>query len=354
MLGNNKPLQTFSAIYGVKNTNEEHMEITDNNMHWLFNELMKNENELSYEVSIYYNYGFAERTNLPSMSIRNNGHIQINGNQLTRLSHAAFRHKPELGSLFSMQTAQCNSLVMIENGGILELGDQNLEMNKATLTIKSQAVLWIRKGGKLIINNGSKLIIEAGAKLIYDEGAIITLKGNDAVLCVKGNIELQENAQFTVDKGTADMTGYVLFSNPNQVPQNACVIAAGKNAQINLVGQDANSDVLMELDGLVQFGSAQFPLGNVKFKTTKIIYNAKSQLQVYGSLTLLNTRFETLSNGSFDLANAISVQMGDSVHVEDTKFNNFETAIDFIGTLKQKNTCNIIRSQFDNCLTAVA
>ena len=351
--GNNKHSQAFDAMFGVKNTNEEHMEITDKNMYWLFNELLKNEDELPYAIKTYYNYGFAERTNLPSMSIQELGHVQINGNQLTRYAHAAYRQKPELGSLFSMQTAQCNDMVMIEKGGILELGDHNLEMNKANLTIKSQAVLWIRKGGQLIINNGSKLIIEPGAKLIYDEGAIITLKGNDAVLCIKGQLELQENAQFKIDKGSADMTGYVLFSNPDQVPQNASVIAAGKNAEIHLTGKDASSDVLMEMDGLVQFGSAQFPLANVEINTAKVVYNSKTQLTVFGNVALQNTQFEMLSNGLFEQSNAIVVQMADSVIVKDTRFTGFEKAVNYFGTLKEKNRLNILRSQFKNCSTAV-
>ena len=350
--GQTQVTQKFSAVYGVENTNQEHMEITDNNMHWLFNELLKNQNELPYVVSTYYNYGFSERNTMPSMNIQKNGHVQINGDQLTRHANAAFRDKNKAGSRFEMCNAACNAMVMIDKGGVLELGDDNIEMNTANLTIKSGSILWIRDGGHLIVNNGSRLVIEPGAKLMYDQGALITLEGNDASLMIKGQLELQDLAVFSVGKGNASMTGYVAFSNPNQQPQNACVIASGKNAQLDLSGLDATSDVVLQIDGQVQFGSAQFPLASVSIKQSKMIYNENSQINTFGNLTLQDVVLEMVSGLKSNQSNALIVQLADSVNISDVKLSGFENGIQVIGQTAKNNRMTINRSLISNCTNA--
>jgi len=107
----------------------------------------------------------------------------------------------------------CNGKLTIQNNGIFRIGDATnsgmgiVQVNKGTSLFFSSPI----NPGKLIIHNNSKLVIEEGATLVISPNTQIILDGPNAVLEIKGNLELKDNAIFA-PIGGANGLGYVKFN----------------------------------------------------------------------------------------------------------------------------------------------
>jgi hypothetical protein len=134
-----------------------------------------------------------------------------------------------------------------KEGGRIILGNEG-ETHAATVTLESGGLLILGGGydgqvrepeylpngplvskGKLIIRGKSRLVIARGATLRINPGAEILLTGPDAVLEIRGNLDITANANFTY---TSAGGGYVLFNLPdNGGPPN---VGMGPSSKITL------------------------------------------------------------------------------------------------------------------------
>ncbi len=85
--------------------------------------------------------------------------------------------------------------VVIEDGGVLELGSSQGKTGHAVVQLNS--ILRVKAGGKVIVHNQGKLTIEEGGEFILEEGASLELLDKDAALVVRGKLTLGDNATLT-------------------------------------------------------------------------------------------------------------------------------------------------------------
>ena len=118
----NPSVYPFHTFYGVENTNQEHMQLTDANIQWVIDEFEKNANEHGVFLNTAYNYGRYERYTLPSVTVQAQGKLQINAHGLNGFGNGVYDRMNRKGSRFEIKTSECNSLVNVERDGVLELG----------------------------------------------------------------------------------------------------------------------------------------------------------------------------------------------------------------------------------------
>lgn len=119
-----------------------------------------------------------------------------------------------------------NSLMVASNGEVVVGSD--IAGEEGLLLISNNTTLDIEGDGILTIKDNSKVIIEEGAALKIYSGAIIQLNGENAVLEIRGKLELMPNAIF---RPTG--SGHVLFNIQNAHPSIAPYnVAAGASSQM--------------------------------------------------------------------------------------------------------------------------
>jgi hypothetical protein len=249
-----------------RDENDENMMHVEANLiinHWIIEQL-ELDNELrsfsgahQYTLDEYYNFGnptannFGEPLlkNLYSVDIIDGGRLYVN-----KAGTVGFANSPRsnvMGDRYSCYTgSSCDqSVVRVFSGGKFELGDDAFG-NRAEMHFLRGSVLEILPGGKLVINDHSRLIIDEGATLIYHPGAIIELNGEDAILEIKGKVEVKDNAVFTFTSQDPSEYGRIVFNQRqwdggNEIPVTE-YWEIGDNAQMVFEGSVHHDDVLIE------------------------------------------------------------------------------------------------------------
>jgi len=156
------------------------------------------------------------------------------------------------------------------NTPTLEIGDP-YNYSNAILTIGNNSKLDLTLGGKIVINNNSKLIIDETSELIIGEG-IIELEGENAVLEIRGNLVLADNAEF---KPTG--TGHVVFDVPP-----FWQVQCGTNASIEFSGSNSDDKVLEIKGNTVEIPGtfSNNPVESFTLKNGKVEMGEGAQLWV--------------------------------------------------------------------------
>lgn len=155
-----------------------------------------------------------------------------------------------------------NTKVVIQKNAILKANGNN-----AKIIVRNGGKLIIEPGAFLELNNGSKLIVEDGGQVIiqgkqltnttnengvltYNQGAEIQLKGDNAVLELNGRLHIGDNAVFKFTYPGSN-SGYIKFNRGTVWWDNWAMgnqhITCGNNAKINLVGQ-SKTDKLIQIN----------------------------------------------------------------------------------------------------------
>ncbi|MCC6720898.1 MAG: T9SS type A sorting domain-containing protein [Bacteroidia bacterium] len=189
----------------------------------------------------------------------NNGTLFLNNSQVV----SGFRDDPFLDPQPSNNiTANvCAETINVHNAGVLEIGDV-VGTDKATMIVKGHSILTINNNtvasqpSIIRVNNNSKLIIE-GRLDIFPNSRII-LNGDNAILEIKGTLNVHDNATFTFEGGTAG-SGHVVF---NTTSKNNIML--GNNSRIRFVGANNNDRVMEVPAGAVFWTDNIQPAGNVQ------------------------------------------------------------------------------------------
>ena len=347
----NPSVYPFQTFYGVEKTNEEHMQLTDANIQWMIDEFEKNANEVGPVLGTNYNYGRFERKTLPSVNVYANGKLQINGHGLNGYGSGTYDRMNRKGSTFEMSTSECNSLVLIDQNGVLELGDKNPENNKAILRIRKGCVLMLKSGSTLLIHNNSQLIIEAGAELIYFPGAKIQLEGNEATLQIDGKLRLETGAVFTFTKGVNEHTGYVKFRNAKGGYGEGSVEIGGDNVQFALLGTNKSSDVVLQVEGEMSFISPKgtHRLKGFSLEKGKVLYGNSSSIKLDADVKLDQVEFDQLPWAVSGSSNALVLENSKAVSIDNCQFSNLNFGLKYLGSKSDANLLDIKHSNFVNC-----
>lgn len=283
-LKQNRFLTPFDDYFVPQGSNQNHIELTDDNISWILEELKEGKDNLkSPLINQTFNYGRPQTKVLKSINVRSGGTLAINGNlKMDYLTGDV----PEAKSQLNMVTSDCGSYVKVENGGTLQLGD-NVTGNKAVLRITSGSTLHLTAGSKLVINDNSQLIVEEGANFIHERGAIIELAGSGALMDIQiaqTNTVINSGETYKISKGTAPrggtfkiLGGSFKLNSGSHMVMDGCTFVVGpqlnlaymQNAEIQLLGTSAQ----LEFQGKLSIGNnANFTftgMGFVKFNNTQ-------------------------------------------------------------------------------------
>ena len=185
------------------------------------------------QLNTAYNFGAGpvERTAdrlIQSLNINSGGHLSINRNQEVGPGGNGW-NAPIAGSLFEVETVDENCdgplTVRVNSGGLLSVGDPN-DHATGILRITEGNTLILNNNGTLRIHDHSTLIIERGATLRLNAGHSIELLGDDAVLEIRGTLEIEESLTFTG-------AGFIRLGLPYSLP--------GVDGNVRLLGSGLHS-----------------------------------------------------------------------------------------------------------------
>lgn len=346
----------FEAYTGARSTNQEHMEITDENTVWCLEQIEMNRNEMPVQLSGYYNFARQQRRMLNSVTVQNGGKLHINSSGIGGNGMSPYDRAPEPGSAFEAYTSDCAPLINVESGGMLSIGDQNSpKVNTAVLRLRSGSVLQIKEGGKLHIHNGSRLIVEEGAELLYAKGASIVLDGSDAVLQVEGKVKLGAGAVFTVSKGSNGKTGYILLRSPQKHKSAVLIESVGKDASIELNGSGKHSSILLQVEGLAELWNPALGVNPVSLKLSngKIRYASRSGISASGNLTVDGVVFELLPKTGNGTSDALVMHNSTQVQVRESEFHKLRFGLK-INRASAGTALLLSNNLFSQCATGLS
>jgi len=342
--------------------NQTHCDWTDHNSRFfIFNALNSplfphTSNNSSNIDNFIFNFGGNSGNRLSSCVISNGGEININSNTAIGFSNLANPLSPPAnGSFFSVRTngSNCNGNVIVEvrPNSALIIGD-NSTNNTGELIIGQNDRLILEAGSKLVVNNNSKLIIEEGAILDFRGDAEILLQGENALIEVRGTLELGVSSNFTVSKGSANTHGYIKFITVPNAINNARISTNGTNSTIILEGNGRGSNKILEIEGPLVIPNSILDANN--YVSSVIIKNTSVEIDNNGSLDIGNSNSEI----SYVLikrklpntinANGLITHGQSNLQIDNVMFNDLLTGI----TVPNPNLLNpllVTNSFFNDC-----
>jgi hypothetical protein len=269
---------------------------------------------------------------------------------------------------------ETGSKIIVDNGSTfkMEAGSR--------LDIANGAELRIRKGSHLVLENGSTINVADGGKIIIEEDALpamdgmlefypnarINLDGGASQLEIAGNLDIKDNATFTVTSNASNPAtrGSVKFSSTDAVSDN---ITAGNNCkmilQSNLISRKIvyiTQESLYPPDNLTEFtlqsGTAVLsnnsrifaPLSatclikfvNARITSTNNVRNTHRGVVLNGqpNVVLSGSNF---SNGIYGI-NAFNSMFGGSLSISNCTFSNCD-----IGFYVQNKGVNMTNTNFN-------
>lgn len=300
---NKSSLPTQFEDFYAPHQNEHHVEITDENIAWILNELEKS--EYTYEsvlVGNEINIFKPETRFLKDIQIGSNSVVYINGDIADN-----FGDYPQNGSHAIAQTCDCESSIVVKDGGRFQLGDTNGNSadfkftNGSTLIIKSGSKLQLHPGSKLIFqknaslifeegaiieNFGGEIVIEEGAKLIHHKNVNLTLEGANASLNIQGDFELKPYA--VLEPKFINTIGSIIFDSQDEN------VTFGAHSSVKIIGNSQN-----QLAFRINQNTLTFPsnMDLVTFEKAKVELNAGVSLIVDAVYKIEFSSYQGLSNG---------------------------------------------------------
>lgn len=205
------------------------------------------------------------------------GKMYVNGD----LNSGASSHPqdiPDNNSFFVLRTDCATEFIEIEDDAELIIGATTRGL-KGELIINAGTVLRLKTGSELVINDNSKLVIEAGGRIEFHPNAQIILNGNNAILEIRGNLEIINGATFTVTGGANGM-GKIIF-NKNWTPDQPDYVGGNGNFVLNGTSKNTPHIEIYGNIGL-KFG---YGLNKVEIKNTEIIIDQPSTLCFLNNIT---------------------------------------------------------------------
>lgn len=323
------PLYTpFDAFFGVKGQGQEHMMITDENIHWLLQQIEENRDDKPKVLRANYNMGRFANNRIGELILSGSTILSVNGKGRNGFGNGRFDQANRPGSHYPAKTAYCQTLITIADSAQLVLGSPATDGgNTAELHIARGATLNLKKGSTLLVNDGSVLIIEEGAKMQFEKGAKIILDGDNARLFIDGELVVGEAAVFSILPGASKRSGYVRFRNLGGGYGAAKITALGDSAGFILNGKGKAFDMVMQLEGHVTF-SMQNPFRLFKVNDARIAYGSNSSLLVNGNAVFDHVEFDVLSWARKSSSTALFLKQFSKAEVRNCDFKYFDVAIE--------------------------
>ena len=281
-------------------------------------------------------------TRIPKSTINNGGKLHLYGDFQLNFAQPSDPWPTTQGLTFDYKTSACDPSITINNGGELVLGDDNRPYpnnNKVNLFIATGGMVRINNGGTLTIHEGSRLIIEEGAQLVLSGNTNIVLAGDDAVMKVYGQIILENGADFSFTKGSANRSGYLFFFK-TATNSSEFISPTGSGSIIDLSGASYNSDNI----AIVQDGAWKVPAGidTLKLFSGMIRYANNGSMEVNCPVKAQTVTFDEVYTNAVGTT-GLKTYGQPGVELKACIFKNLVTGMDV------DNGSSTTMPQIDNC-----
>jgi hypothetical protein len=333
----------FDAYYS-HSKNEIHVQMTntdgydEGNVEWTLKEIQRTQNIISELPKLYtyidsnnnslqtkkcntFNFGNHFRHILNDIVVNNFGLLSVNKFLPVNygLKDDFFNSTKNVfeNQTFELYTSDCGSEVIINEGGVFELGDVNgPNNNKAIVRFRDGSNLYIEKGSKLIIHNGSKLIVEPGATLYIKDDNAIVLDGENASIEIQGKLIMENGVNLNINNG-------FIFFNSDKNGVSKAELDIIKGSKINLVGNSnekrlqLGKSVVLDLPKGVDF--------NATNATIEVDENAS--ISTHSKVYIDLVDFKSINGANKNTALVLNEQTASDVSISNCNFTGFYTAI---------------------------
>jgi hypothetical protein len=215
------------------------------------------------------------------------------------------------------------------------------DLANVTLRFTAGTQLQIKEGGILEIHDNSRVVIEEGATLKIWPNSTVFLNGSNAVLEIRGNIELMTNGVF---KPTG--TGHVLFNIP-KTNNNPNITVNGNNCQ--MVFEDATG--IRPKKMVIAANTIVFPPANLNlFKIEGVrveLLGATTGIKLGCPFHLVNSDIAGTNSEGITVYHLTQTN-----YIAGNNFSNHNRALTFTG-YSSLFDIKIRYNQFSNCVNSI-
>jgi len=312
----------------------------------------------SSKLDTYFNFALKEDQSqndpaiasdkiLKAVEIKNQGTLHVNKYDEIGYLNMGIGIPEEFGSfdIITEQDACIPPVVTIQDGGSFIVGDDNYipvvnglqDNNKAKVFFAKGSKLVIESGGALRINDNSALSLEEGSELVIHPGASIHLDGANAVLEIRGKINLQDDAVLT-----ATGNGYVRFAQPNQQPNLSDYWAVGSKAKMIFLGSGKHDKRMEVLNRL----SIPAMVSQVSIEHCKVEIGIGHKLQIHAPAMIDNALFTKVTHPTGRYGE-VAVYGQNGLTIKNSEFRNGN--IGLLGVLSGANGMSVQNCDFKQC-----
>ena len=293
---NDPTICPFDAYFSPEEGNERHSFISTNAIEFILSELesvgamLPEEFTASSMNNGVFNYAKPSHELIHSCHIHSGGRVLINAFVPTHFAQSE-DYIPN-GTPFELHTASCSTDILIDQGGMLEIGDQDenylgrLNLRRgSSMTIGEGGLVHLHAASQLVVERGAQLILASGGRLVVDEGCEVIVESGGQFIAQGSGIELLgPNARIHVEgelvipadkklelKPVDGQMGYLSIAH-------AGIRVWGSAAELEIEGLQAEQKVL-KLDGNIAFSDDFHRLklknGLIEFKANNLYLPCK-------------------------------------------------------------------------------
>ncbi|MFT5984180.1 MAG: hypothetical protein ACI9RM_002640, partial [Ulvibacter sp.] len=321
-----------------------------------------------------------------SLTIYNSGKLLVNASDRIAFTDEVKNPNNGLGAHFNLRigskTCEISSpIVIIRDGGRMEIGQQEAIINGANQDIENTANVIIEDNAQLIIRNEGYVGLDQGSKIIVQDGAILRVESGGRLRLERGaKIEVESGGQLIIDQGAnIDLWYNDFWDGTQHVEGSSIKIKDGGELVINGAFNFDGSGFFEFDEGNITTFNAPFELSGNGTTERFIRLNEKAILEVSGpNLTekiILNRGLVEYLAGSKILIGIngeaeIRQVTFDAQHVDNdntgivavdaakvdifySEFNNFETGIDAYSMNLSTDLFKLSHVYFNECLEGI-
>lgn len=167
----------------------------------------------------------------------------------------------------------CNATLLLNSGSTFLLDPPSFSESPNEIIVRNNGIIQVRNNAAITVSNNSRLVIDAGGQLAYSPGARIILNGPNAVLYIKGKLDLAPGATFQIEGGPAGK-GYVVWDCGDGSPHyGRATLQAGAGSKMVFKQNDYNK-LALEVRG---FSGMYLPHTLQSFTADSCRINLKEQ-----------------------------------------------------------------------------
>jgi hypothetical protein len=310
----------FDRIWFAQNHNENHTEITQQNIEVVLEELIAPDaSRLDTVLTAdspnngVFNFGRPEYGYIRSVRIHNGGHVQVNA--MTNTHYNQENDYLSTQAHFELYTLPCSpEVIRVDNNGLLSIGDGVEEYRTGQLTIGRDSKLIIGSNGRVVVHEGSTLVIDDGGLLEIAPGGVLQvesgniviraggicrfvgvpdlpythqliLSGNDArILLEGGQLKLDDWVQLKMHENVSE-TGYLEVA-----PHTEGYLELGVNARFSWFGNGLD-DLILKVVNFAQLRNSQFMQGSIELNNGRVDLTYHGAISTDAWLNATNVHF---------------------------------------------------------------